>query len=80
MQEESTGHLTKVRVASGPMKRAPQNRSTDTQVLVRMTDQQRKKLEAAVAKLAAGRPGLRPVVARFLLDVGLAEAEKILGH
>jgi hypothetical protein len=43
-----------------------------------MTLQERARLEMAVRKLADGRPGLRPVVARYLLDLGLAEARRIL--
>lgn len=60
-------------------KRGPQNRSTDTACLVRMTRDQRARLEAAVGKSADGKPGLKPVVARFLLELGLAEADRILG-
>jgi hypothetical protein len=61
-------------------KRGPQNRSTDTACLVRMTRAQRERLEEAVKKSAEGKPGLKPVVARFLLEVGLAEADRILGR
>jgi hypothetical protein len=61
-------------------RRGPQNRTTDTACLVRMTSAQRARLEAAVGKLAEGRPGLKPVLARFLLELGLAEADRILGR
>jgi len=60
-------------------KRGAQNRSTDTACLVRMTSAQRARLEAALGKLAEGKPGLKPVVAKFLLELGLAEADRILG-
>ena len=60
-------------------KRGPQNRTTDAQVLVRMTSAQRARLEEAVVASAEGKPGLRPVVAKFLLEVGLREADRILG-
>jgi len=61
-------------------KRGPQNRTTDTACLVRMTSEQRARLEAAVRKSADGKPGLKPVVAKFLLELGLAEADRILGR
>lgn len=54
-----------------------QNRSTDAAVLVRMTKDQRARLERALAKVA--RPGLKPALSRFLLETALAEADRILG-
>lgn len=56
--------------------RKPPNRTTDSAVLVRLTSEQRKKIDEALAKIA--RPGLRPVVSRFLLESALVEADRIL--
>jgi hypothetical protein len=41
-------------------------------------DRQRAKLDEAMGRLAAGRPGLKPVLSRFLLDAAMAEADRIL--
>jgi hypothetical protein len=56
-----------------------QNRNTDTQVNVRLTSAQRETLEKATAKLVAGVPGAKVPLGPWLLQLGLAEAKRILG-
>lgn len=60
------------------MPRKEPNRTTDGAILVRLTTEQRTKLDEAMGRLAAGRPGLKPVLSRFLLDAAMAEADRIL--
>ena len=56
-----------------------QNRNTDTQVNVRLTSAQRETLEKATAKLVAGVPEAKVPLGPWLLQLGLAEAKRILG-
>lgn len=54
-------------------------RTTNTAILVRLTTPERQRLEAALERLTDGRPGVRPVLSRFLRDAAMAEADRILG-
>jgi hypothetical protein len=47
-------------------------------VIVRMTADQKSRLVAATRKLEAGTPGARVSVSRWLLELGLREAERVL--
>jgi hypothetical protein len=59
---------------------AKQNRSQPEQVNIRMTAAQRDLLERATAKLVAHIPGGRAPLGPWLLELGLAEARRILGE
>jgi hypothetical protein len=56
-----------------------QNRSADAQINIRMSAEQRALLERATAVLVKGIPGGRVPLGPWLLELGLAEAKRILG-
>jgi hypothetical protein len=59
--------------------RKPPVRTQTTQLNIRMTDRQRERLEADAAKLVTGICGARVHLGPWLLGLGLADADKILG-
>jgi hypothetical protein len=61
-------------------KKPPQKRSTDVAITVRMTSVQKARMDEALAKLIEDRPGVRPVLSRFLIEAGLEVAERILAE
>jgi hypothetical protein len=61
------------------MPRKPPTRTQTSQVNIRLTMEQRARLEAATAKLVEGVRGARVPLSRWLLELGLAEADRILG-
>lgn len=60
--------------------RKPPNRSTDTQINIRMKTDQKELLERAAAKKVEGIAGAKVALSGWLLDLGLREAKKILGE
>jgi hypothetical protein len=58
--------------------RKPPVRTQTTQLNIRLTDEQRNRLEAAAMKLVTGIPGARVHIGPWLLELGLAEADRIL--
>jgi hypothetical protein len=54
-----------------------QKRSQTTQVNIRMTEEQRQRLDEARVKLVKG--GVKVPLGPWLLSLGLAEADRVLG-
>ena len=60
--------------------RKPPVRTQTSQINIRLTDEQRSRLEAATSKLVANIRGAKVNLGPWLLELGLAEADKILGQ
>jgi uncharacterized protein (DUF1778 family) len=58
--------------------RKPPVRNQKTQLNIRLTESELERLEAAASHLVAGIPGAKVAVSRWMVEVALAEADKIL--
>lgn len=53
-------------------------RSTTSQLNIRLTEEQKTRLEKAVAKLVEGVPGGRVALSKWVLELALIEADRVL--
>jgi hypothetical protein len=59
--------------------RKPPVRNQKTQLNIRLTEAELERLEAAASHLVAGIPGAKVAISRWMVELALAEADRLLG-